>query len=125
MKLAYRLAYFSGGFLIGILLLFFILSGKKTSCAYGPESRTLKNIRLKERIFSENALIILKNNKMDTSAISSLLKDGDVLFSESNTKLDSCKIYVVEGAISEKKLKVSIQNCEKTATITDAKVINE
>ena len=29
MKLAYRLAYFSGGFLIGILLLFFILSGKK------------------------------------------------------------------------------------------------
>lgn len=125
MKLAYRLAYFSGGFLIGILLLFFILSGKKTSCAYGPESRTLKNIRLKERIFSENALIILKNNKMDTSAISTLLKDGDVLFSESNTKLDSCKIYVVEGAISEKKLKVSIQNCEKTATITDAKVINE
>ena len=125
MKLAYRLAYFSGGFLIGILLLFFILSGKKTSCAYGPESRTLKNIRLKERIFSENALTILKSNKMDTSVISSLLKDGDVLFSESNTKLDSCKIYVIEGAISEKKLKVSIQNCEKNATITDAKVINE
>lgn len=125
MKLAYRLAYFSGGFLIGILLLFFILSGKKTSCAYGPESRTLKNIRLKNRVFSENALTILKSNEIDTSVISSLLEDGDVLFSESNTKLDSCKIYVIEGAISEKKLKVSIQNCEKTATITDAKVINE
>ncbi len=125
MKLAYRLAYFSGGFLIGILLLFFILSGKKTSCAYGPESRTLKNIRLKNRVFSENALTILKSNKMDTSVISTLLEDGDVLFSESNTKLDSCKIYVIEGAISEKKLKVTIQNCKKTATITDAKVGNE
>jgi hypothetical protein len=122
MKLAYRLVYFSGGFLIGIALLFFILSGKKTSCAYGPESRTLKNIRLKERAFSEETLRILQENQMDTSAISKLLVDGDVLFSESNTKLDSCKIYVIEGKISEKNLKITIENCEELATVLNAKV---
>lgn len=122
MKLAYRLVYFSGGFLIGIALLFFILSGKKTSCNYGPESRTLKNIRLKERAFSENTLQVLRENKMDTSAISSLLKDGDVLFSESNTQLDSCKQYVIEGNISEMNLKIKIENCEKVATVTEAAV---
>src|SRR5690606_20605641 len=108
MKLAYRLAYFSGGFLIGIALLFFILSGKKTSCAYGPESRTLKNIRLKERAFSESTLQILRENKMDTSAVSTLLENGDVLFSESNTELDSCRIYVIEGEILEKNLKITV-----------------
>lgn len=122
MRLAYRLAYFSGGFLIGIALLFFILSGKKTSCAYGPESRTLKNIRLKERAFSENTLQVLRENKMDTSAISNLLKNGDVLFSESKTQLDSCKQYVIEGDISEKILKIKIENCEKVATVTEAAV---
>ena len=122
MKLAYRLVYFSGGFLIGIALLFFILSGKKTSCDYGPESRTLKNIRLKERAFSENTLQVLKENQMDTSAISTLLKDGDVLFSESNTKPDSCKQYVIEGNISEKNLKIKIENCEKVATVIEAEV---
>lgn len=122
MRLAYRLAYFSGGFLIGIALLFFILSGKKTSCAYGPESRTLKNIRLKERAFSENTLQVLRENKMDTSAISNLLKNGDVLFSESKTQLDSCKQYVIEGDISEKTLKIKIENCEKVATVTEAAV---
>ena len=122
MKLAYRLAYFSGGFLIGIALLFFILSGKKTSCAYGPESRTLKNIRLKQRAFSESTLNILRENKMDTSVISTLLKDGDVLFSESNTKLDSCNQYVIEGEILEKTLKITVQNCEEIATVLDAKI---
>jgi len=124
MKLAYRLIYFSGGFLLGIGLLFFILSGKKTSCAYGPESRTLKNIRLKQRAFSETTLNVLRENKMDTSAISALLKDGDVLFSESNTKLDSCKLYVIEGEISERNLKITVENCEKIATVIAAKVKN-
>ncbi|KXN98078.1 hypothetical protein LS48_13220 [Aequorivita aquimaris] len=125
MKLAYRLAYFSSGFLIGIALLFFILSGKKTSCAYGPESRTLKNIRLKERAFSESTLQILRENKMDTSAISILLDDGDVLFSESNTELDSCRIYVIEGEISEKNLKITVENCEKLATVVEAEVLEQ
>lgn len=122
MKLAYRLVYFSGGFLIGIALLFFILSGKKTSCSYGPESRTLKNIRLKERAFSENTLQALRENSLDTSAISTLLKDGDVLFSESSTQLDSCKQYVIEGIISEKNLKIKIKNCDKLATVIEAAV---
>lgn len=125
MKLAYRLAYFSGGFLIGIALLFFILSGKKTSCAYGPESRTLKNIRLKQRAFSESTLQILRENKMDTSAISILLDDGDVLFSESNTELDSCRIYVIEGEISEKNLKITVENCEKLATVVEAELLEQ
>jgi len=125
MKLAYRLVYFSGGFLIGIALLFFILSGKKTSCAYGPESRTLKNIKLKQRAFSEETLTFLSENKMDTTVVSTLLEEGDVLFSESSTKLDSCNIYVIEGVVSEKNLKIKIENCEKQATVIDAQIIEE
>ena len=122
MKLAYRLVYFSGGFLIGIALLFFILSGKKTSCSYGPESRTLKNISNKKRVFSQETLRVLQENQLDTSAVSSILKNGDVNFSESITKLDSCNQYVIEGKVLEKYLKIKIENCDKTATVTEAKV---
>lgn len=125
MKLAYRLVYFSGGFIIGIALLFFILSGKKTSCAYGMDARTLKNIKLKQRAFSEETLNNLRENQLDTSAVSNLLEDGDVLFSESNTKLDSCKLYVIEGVVSEKNLKITVENCEKTATVIHAKINKE
>lgn len=120
MRLRYRLIYFSGGFIMGLLLLFFILSGKKTSCAYGLDARTLKNIRLKERVFSDETITFLQQNKMDTSAVTILLNEGDVVFSESNTNLDSCKQYVIKGKIDEKQLKLRIANCEKVATVMTA-----
>ena len=120
MKLAYRLVYFSGGFIMGLLLLFFILSGKKTSCAYGAQSRTLKNIRLKDRAFSETSLQFFKQNQLDTSEVSVLLIDGKVIFSESETRLDSCRQYVIKGKVSEKNIKLRIENCEELATVMTA-----
>lgn len=125
MKLAHRLLYFSGGFILGLLLLFFILSGKKTSCAYGPEARTLKNIRVKERAFTEETLQALHDNHLDTSAISILLKKGNVIFTESNIKMDSCNQYVIKGKVSEKNLKIKILNCTDLATVYEATVENE
>ena len=125
MKVTHRFAYITGGFLLGILLLFFILSGKKTSCDYGPESRTLKNIRNKERAFTEESLRVLRENKMDTSAVSNLLVDGDVIFSQSITNLDSCNQYVIEKKFSEKTLKIRVENCNKTATVSKAEVIQK
>ena len=121
MKFIKRLGFYSGGFIIGLILLFFFLSGKKTSCDYGPNARTLKNIRIKERAFSDETLQNLKQQQLDTSAISELLENGNVLFSESNTELDSCKVYVIEGTVSEKNLKISVENCYDKATILTAK----
>ena len=113
-----RLGFYGFGFLIGLMLLFFFLNGKKAGCDYGPEARTLKNIKIKERLFSTQSLQELKNNNLDTAAVSSLLKSGDVNFGESNTRLDSCKVYVIQGVVKKVKLKMKVQNCDKTATIT-------
>lgn len=124
MKLITRIAYYLGGFTIGLILLFFFLGGKRASCDYTPNARTLKNIRIKERIFSENVLQSLSQHNMDTSAISVLLRNGDVLFSESETKLDSCKRYVIEGEVQEKYLKITAENCETKAKIISAIIKN-
>ena len=113
-----RLGFYGFGFLIGLMLLFFFLNGKKAGCDYGPDARTLKNIKIKERLFSTQSLQDLKNNNLDTAAVSSLLKSGDVNFGESNTRLDSCKVYVIQGVVKKVKLKMKVQNCEKTATVT-------
>ncbi|MBW2937965.1 hypothetical protein KXJ69_07600 [Aureisphaera sp. CAU 1614] len=117
MSLFKRFLYYFGGFSIGLVILFFFLGGKKASCDYGPSARTLKNIRTKNRIISPEVLIQLQNKGLDTSSVSKILREGDVLFSESNTKLDSCKIYVVEGEIEKKIIKLTIENCEKRASI--------
>jgi hypothetical protein len=119
MKFAHRLGYYSGGFVIGLVLLFFFLSGKRTSCDYGPEARTLKNIRIKPRYFSEKALLAFSNHQIDTTSISTFLKQGDVLFSESNTSLDSCKQYIIRAEVSDIKYKIRVENCEAKATVLD------
>ncbi len=122
MHIAKRFGFYGFGFIIGLVLLFFFLNGKKAGCDYGPDARTLKNIKIKQRVFSTQSLQDLKNNNLDTATVSSLLKLGDVNFGESNTKLDSCKVYVIEGSVKKIKLKMSVQNCEKTATITSIAV---
>jgi hypothetical protein len=118
MHIAKRFGFYAFGFIIGLLLLFFFLNGKKAGCDYGPDARTLKNIKIKQRVFSTQSLQDLKKNNLDTSAVSLLLRIGDVNFGESNTKLDSCKVYVIEGFINKINLKMRVQNCNKTATIT-------
>ncbi len=117
MKLAARLAYYSVGFFIGIMILMFFLSGKKTSCDYGPDARVLKNIRIKNKSYDPSVLLFLKENQLDTSVVRNILNSGDVDFSNSNTKLDSCKIYAVEGEVDNKNLILRIENCENQATI--------
>lgn len=59
----------------------------------------------------------MNNKKIDTSTISKILNDGNVLFSESNTTLDSCKIYVIEGEIDKKVVKLTVENCNTRALI--------
>ena len=118
MHIAKRFGFYGFGFIIGLLLLFFFLNGKKAGCDYGPDARTLKNIKIKQRMFSAQSLQDLEKNNLDTSAVSSLLRFGDVNFGESNTKLDSCKVYVIEGYVKNANLKMKVQNCDKTATIT-------
>ncbi len=117
MKLAQRLFYYLGGFGIGLILLFFFLGGKKASCDYTPTARVLKNIRIKKREFSKQASEIMQEHKIDTADISSLLKIGDVNFSKSNTKLDSCKVYHIEGLLKEKNITMHVENCNAVAKI--------
>lgn len=126
MKLIQRVGFYLGGFAIGLVLLFFFLSGKKTSCDYdySANSRTLKNIRIKNRVYTENALMVLSQHKIDSATIEQILNEGDVLFSESNIKMDSCKQYVIEGFVSEKTVKIKVENCTETATIFDVSVEN-
>jgi hypothetical protein len=128
MSLLKRFAFYFGGFAIGLILLYFFIGGSGASCEfdYGPSSRTLKNIRLKERVFTNEALDALKNNQIDTSDISNLLLKGDVLFSESNTELDSCNVYVIEGfhkGNPNESIKILVENCNKKATIQKISII--
>lgn len=128
MSILKRFAFYFGGFAIGIVLLFFFIGGSGASCEfdYSPNARVLKNIRNKDRTLSLKSIATLQENRLDTSFISVALTDGNVLFSKSNTSLDSCKIYQIEfPTVIESKIKLvylTIENCDKIAIVQEIEI---
>ncbi len=117
MNLLKRFGFFSIGLIAGIIILIFFLGGKRASCDYSPTARTLKNIRLKERVYSEEAYRFFESNNIDTTSVNSILEDGNINFGKSKTDTEPCNIYFVSGEIESNKLELQIENCEKIATI--------
>ncbi|HLS12772.1 MAG TPA: hypothetical protein VK050_11470 [Flavobacteriaceae bacterium] len=125
MGLLKRFAYYFGGLVIGTIFLFFILDKKDASCDYSPNARVLKNISTKNQEINPEVLEILALRKIDTAFISNTLQKGDVLFRESNTQLDSCNIYVIQGVDEWKNWKLSIENCKDIARIIDVEQVEK
>jgi len=113
MKLIHRLGFYLGGFSVGLIFLMFFLSGKKTSCAYGPNARVLKNISTKSLIIKPKIQSQIEALKIDSITLNAALKKGNVDFSKSKTKLDSCKRYTITYDTFE----IFVENCEANATI--------
>jgi hypothetical protein len=119
MNFIQRLGYYLGGFAIGLIFLSFFLSGKKTSCSYSPQARVSKNINLKNLRFSEDVFLTMQTLDISEALIADLVKKGKINFSKSNTKPDSCKIYLIENNSENKLRAIRIENCDKTATVLE------
>lgn len=117
MKFIHRLGFYLGGFSIGLVFLAFFLSGKRTSCDYGPEARVLKNINTKKQVFTEEATHTINKLSLDTTYLNNALRHGRVNFGDSQTKLDSCRIYAIEQPLDEELLVFKVRNCDSLATI--------
>ena len=115
MKFITRLGYYLGGFSVGLILLAVFLGGKKTSCDYGPNSRTIKNIAIKKRQYQPKLIESLNNLDIDTTDIQEFLLTGSVDFSNSAIGKDSCNNYSVENIINEQKFILQIINCDSIA----------
>jgi hypothetical protein len=117
MKFIHRLGYYLGGFSIGLIVLAFFLSGKKASCDYGPNARTIKNISSKKIRYSENTKFFIITYRLDSMKVSNLIKTGDIDFSNSKTHLDSCNIYTIESKLDSEEVILMVENCKEVATI--------
>ncbi len=124
MRLANRIGYYLGGFSIGLIVLAFFLNGKKASCSYSPEARTLKNINTKNIVFSPDTQTFITSKNIDTTQINYILHKGDVVFSKSEPRREPCGIYHIEGVLNDKDAALTVENCEKTATLQSIEFID-
>lgn len=122
MKFTQRLAFYLFGFSIGLIFLFLFLNKKGASCDYSPDARVKKNIRIKPKVYSENVLTQIKSNQLDTTYVTNLLQTGNVDFSESDTKRDSCNLYVIYGKVKDEQIRLEVENCpDKTIIVSLSK----
>lgn len=121
-----RTGFYLGGVAIGLVIFAFLIRGRGVKCEfdYFPNARTLKNIRLKERHFSPEIRQLIDNKAIDTAEISTILKYGDVDFSRSKTKVDSCKLYIIEGMLRNKEIELTVHNCDSSTIIQTIKMID-
>jgi len=122
MKLIQRIGYYLGGFSLGLIILAFFFSKKKTSCSYGPDARVLKNINTKKIVYSDQTQLEINQKSLDTILISNILKNGDINFSKSNTRQEPCGLYIIEGNSENKEITLTVENCDSIATITNLKI---
>jgi hypothetical protein len=124
MKFIHRVGYYLGGFSIGLIILAFFLSGKKTTCDYSPNARTIKNISNKTKHFSDEAQTAMATYRIDSTVVYDIIKYGSVDFSESDTKSEGCKSYIINNSYKEKDYSLRVKNCDSIATIETIKRVD-
>jgi hypothetical protein len=112
-----RLGYFLIGLSIGLIFLTLFLKKKTdetgTEFCYLPNCRVLKELRSKP-LRVDTALKVAT----DSLLIQYLLREGDVDFSQSDTRAKPCKIYSISGSAGEEKLRITIENCDSYTLLT-------
>ena len=122
MNFIQRLGFYLGGATIGSIIVFFIWQKKNTEFCYLPNCRILKDIRLKKRHYDTPVQELINNKELDTAAITYTYYNGDVDIKRSNTKLKSCKTYVIESTYNDKNYEFLVENCDSIATIKEVKI---
>ena len=81
------------------------------------DARTLKSIRNKTLIYSENAQLLMKRTHIDSAAVQLILLEGNVDFRKSDQRGQPCPKYLITGKYLESELRLYVVRCDSTATI--------
>ena len=112
-----RIGYYLVGLSIGSVAVYFFWQKKDASFDYGMDARTLKTIRIRKRLFSEEAKIAMEKYNIDTLKISTILYNGDVDFGKGNPRQKPCAEYYVTGKRELENVNLLVKRCDSTATI--------
>ncbi|KOY52687.1 DUF4258 domain-containing protein [Polaribacter dokdonensis] len=112
-----RIGYFLIGATISSIGVYFFWQKKNATFDYGMDARTLKTIRIRDRMYSNEAKKVMQKSEIDTVKIDKILNFGDVDFGKSNPRQKPCAEYYVTGKKELKNVSLYISRCDSIATI--------
>jgi nitrogen fixation-related uncharacterized protein len=112
-----RIFYYLIGVSLGSIAVYFFWQKKNATFDYGMDSRTLKSIRTKKRLFSDDVKTAMQKFEIDTLKISTILTTGDVDFGKSKQRQTPCAEYYITGSNELKNLSLQVKRCDSLVTI--------
>jgi len=112
-----RVGYYLVGLSLGSIAVYFFWQKKNATFDYGMDSRTLKTIRIRERLFSDDAKNAMHKFNIDTLKISTILKSGDVDFWKSKPRQKPCAEYYITGSKELENVSLLVKRCDSTSKI--------
>jgi hypothetical protein len=112
-----RIGYFLVGASISSIGVYFFWQKKNATFDYGMDARTLKTIRIRDRVYSEEAKNTMQNANIDSLKIAKILNFGDVDFGKSKQRKKPCAEYFVTGKNELENVSLYISRCDSTSTI--------
>lgn len=112
-----RIGYYLVGLSIGCVGVYFFWQKKEATFNYGMDARTLKTIRIRERLFSDEAKNTMEQFDIDTLKITTILYNGNVDFGKGNPRQQPCAEYYITGEKELEKISLLVKRCDSTATI--------
>ena len=117
MQLLKRIGYYFIGVSISCIGVYYFWQKKNATFDYGMDARTLKTIRIRERLYSDEAKKTMHQFNIDTLKISTILYTGDVDFGKGKPRQKPCAEYYVTGKEELKLISLFIKRCDSFATI--------
>ncbi|WP_334057967.1 DUF4258 domain-containing protein [Polaribacter sp. P097] len=112
-----RIGYFLIGASISSIGVYFFWQKKNATFDYGMDARTLKTIRIRERVYSDEAKKVMQTSDIDSLKIEKILNFGDVDFGKGKPRQKPCAEYFVTGKKELENVSLYISRCDSTSTI--------
>ena len=119
-----RIRLYLFGFIIGCVMVYFMLLRGANRTYWLPNNRVKEQVDKSSFKFSEHAKCILECKRITEEEVREVLKNGDVNFSASDTRGVPCPSYAIEGTSHNKKIRVLVTIFERDSTAEITTAIN-
>lgn len=123
MTTGHRIRLYFFGFLIGCVMVYFILLRGRDRSYWLPESRVKEQLQKGKLFFTEHAQCRMKCRNISEDEVKEILQNGNVNFSESHPHPSAssgqapCPSYAMEGTTSTKRNeRIIFSSCDTLTT---------
>lgn len=117
MKTRRRVGLYSFGFLIGCVMIYFVLLRGRDRSYWLPENRVKDQLMKGTLVFTKHALCRMECRNITKEEVNEILKNGNVNFGESHPHDNPCPSYALDGITSNKRnIRIVFSSCDTLTT---------